>query len=367
MRKPALRNAELKQSAADSTRMKEIRVPVLTWAMSGMSLGLLLFGAGWIIAFTHSPGVTLAEVINHEPVLWVITLAPIILGIGGGLVGLSQGNARQVQNDAINLAERVATEFSSTIHNQNVDTARAAGIQAKYFASLSHDMRTPLSAIIGFSAIVEDSELIPRAELITYMREIGTSANQLLTIVGDLLDAAKLENGSIELQVDDVVGDVIAAEVLSHLSPLIEGRHLRVRENFDAHVTCRADPQRLRQILTNLLSNAIKYTPVGVIDVNTYVRGDSVVFEVVDSGLGISKDDMEKVFLPFAQTEAGRSRTDSTGLGLTVALGMAQAMGGTIEAESEGSGRGSTFRLVLPTGSGSGVEVKLAALPMIAA
>lgn len=342
-------------------------MPVVTWALGGGSLGLLLLGAGWIIAFSHTPDASLTEVINDEPALWVTTLAPLILAVVSGLVGLFQGSLRQVQEDAVELAERVAAEFSTEIHNHNADTARTAGIQAKYFATLSHDMRTPLSAIIGFSAIVEDSELIPRADLITYMREIGISANQLLTIVGDLLDAAKLENGSIELQVDDVAGDRVAEEVLHHLSPLIEGRHLRVRTNFNSQVACRADEQRLRQILTNLLSNSIKYTPAGVIEVNTYVRGDKVVFEVVDSGLGISKDDMEKVFIPFEQTEAGRSRTDSTGLGLPVALGMAQAMDGTIEAESEGNGKGSTFRLVLPTGSGAGVEVKLAALPVIAA
>jgi signal transduction histidine kinase len=357
----------MRHDSADSTRMRSKQTPVLTWAIGGVSLGLLLFGAGWIVAFAHTPQAPLRIVMADEPVLWVVTLTPVILGVVGGLVGLSQGNAKQSQDDAIHLAERVAAEFSTNIHNQNVETARTAGIQAKYFASLSHDMRTPLSAIIGFSAIVEDSELIPRSDLITYMHEIGTSANQLLTIVGDLLDAAKLENGSIELQVDDVAGDAVAAEVLHHLSPLIEGRHLRVRTNFDAPKTCRADEQRLRQILTNLLSNAIKYTPAGVIEVNSYVRGDKVVFEVVDSGLGISKDDMEKVFVPFEQTDAGKSRTDSTGLGLPVALGMAQAMGGTIEAESEGNGKGSTFRLVLPTGSGSGVEVKLAALPVIAA
>ncbi len=347
--------------------MERKHKPVVAWALGGGALGLLLFVAGWIIAFVHTPNVPLIDVFNDEPVLWVITLAPVILGVVGGLVGLSQGSLRQVQEDAIRLAERVATEFSTEIRNHNVDTARTVGIQARYFATLSHDMRTPLSAIIGFSAIVEDSELIPRADLITYMHEIGTSANQLLTIVGDLLDAAKLENGSIELQVDDVASDTVAEEVLHHLSPLIEGRHLRVRTNLDSRTACRADEQRLRQVLTNLLSNAIKYTPAGVIEVNTYVRGDNVVFEVVDSGLGISKDDMEKVFIPFEQTEAGRSRTDSTGLGLPVALGMAQAMGGTIEAESEGNGKGSTFRLVLPTGSGAGVELKLAALPVIAA
>lgn len=347
--------------------MTSTRTSVQRWAAGGLALGLLFVAAGWAVAFAHSPNTTLATKFIDEPVLWIVTFTPAVLLVIGGLLGLALTQFQPTRAGSMELVDRVAEEISAAIHARNVETVRTGGIQAEYFASLSHDMRTPLSAIIGFSAIVEDSENITHADLLTYMREIGSSANNLLGVITDLLDAAKLENGSIEIQISDVDGDDIAAEVLRHLDPLIQGKHLTVKTNLKAATPCRADEQRLRQILTNLVSNSIKYTPAGIISVNSYVRGDAVIYEVVDTGLGISKDDMTKIFTPFEQTDAGRARTDSTGLGLPIALGMAQAMDGTIEAESGGVGKGSTFRLVLPVGSGRDAEIKLASLPVVAA
>ena len=127
----------------------------------------------------------------------------------------------------------------------------------------------------------------------------------------------------------------------------------------------RADEQRFRQILIKLVSNALKYTAEGVVKIRSYNAGDLILYEIADTGAGISPEDMPKVFTAFEQTDAVKGRVASTGLGLPVSLGMAQAMGGTIQADSLGAGHGSTFRLVLNAGSGEETELKMATLPQL--
>lgn len=186
-------------------------------------------------------------------------------------------------------------------------------------------------------------------------------------MVNDLMDAAKLGSGHIELQVADIDGDEIAAQVIRHLTPLAEEEGLVLFTDLRASKECRADPQRLRQILVNLVSNALKYTHEGSVLVRSRTSAGQVFFDVTDTGAGVSAADMPLLFRPFEQTQVGRSRLDSTGLGLPVSLGLAEAMGGTIEVQSEGEGKGSTFRLVLERANGAESELCLASLPALAA
>jgi signal transduction histidine kinase len=229
-------------------------------------------------------------------------------------------------------------------------------------------MRTPLSAIIGFSeaALDDDVELDSRTVLM-YMQEIAGCSRQLLDIVNDLMDAAKLGSGRVELQVGDVDGDEVAAEVARHLAPLAEEQGLILFTDLRAGELSRADSKRLRQILVNLVSNAVKYTDEGSVMVRSLVAGDKVHYEVVDTGAGVAEQDMPVLFRLFEQTDVGKQRTDSTGFGLPVSLGLAEAMGGTIAVESGGPGQGTLFRLVLQRGSGADEELFMASLPAIAA
>ncbi|MFQ5554837.1 MAG: sensor histidine kinase [Acidimicrobiia bacterium] len=150
------------------------------------------------------------------------------------------------------------------------------------------------------------------------------------------------------------------------MRPLADEESLDLVLELGAETTVRADVQRLRQIIINLLSNAIKYTERGTVTVRSFRNGAGVVYEVQDTGAGISPADMPKVFTAFEQTDVAKRRLDSTGLGLPVSLGMATAMNGTLEAVSLGIGHGSTFRLTLEPGNGGDTELRMAALPLVA-
>ena len=265
------------------------------------------------------------------------------------------------------LAERVAHEWTEEIHDSNVATASAAATRAKFFAALSHDMRTPLTAIMGFASLARTDDSMDAETLRGLLGDIGEWGEQLLNIVNDLQDATKLEAGAIEIQVDDIDGDEIVESAVSHMRALAEEKGIELSTELTSKTLIRADPHRFRQIVVNLVSNALKYTDTGWVKVRSFVIGDNVVFEVQDSGAGISEDDMPRVFTAFEQTEAARGRTDSTGLGLPVSLGMAEAMGGRITATSSGRGHGSTFRLVLEAGSGEEPQLRMASLSGLAA
>ena len=329
-------------------------------------MGLSFPVASFVVAYLSSGGHGVLEAHNEQPALWVTTLAPIILGLVGTAIGAAHSQLAAIHDRTADLAERVAREWSAEIHESNVIVAKTAEVRSKFFAALSHDMRSPLTAILGFTQLVADDYELDEETLRSVMADIHDNADQLLDIVNDLMDAAKLEAGRIELMIDDIDGDAVAAEVVRHLRPLADEKNLDLRTELRADVPVRADRQRFRQILINLLSNALKYTDSGDVRVRSYQAGELAIFEVVDTGAGISAADMPKVFTPFEQTDVAKGRWDSTGLGLPISLGMAQAMGGTIHADSLGVGHGSTFRLALPAGRGEAVQLQMARLPQLA-
>ncbi len=337
------------------------------WAAGGSLLGMVFPLIGLAIGRWTTGTLDVLAFHRDQPVLWVLDAAPLVLAAVGALIGAAHTHLSELRQKTDRIAEQMAVELSAEIHDHNVELARSAELQAKFFAALSHDMRTPLSAIIGFSDAAADETPSLRTVL-SYVEEIRASAHQLLTIVNDLMDTAKLGSGNIELQVTDVEGDDVARSVVRHLGPLAEEERLLLFTDLRADIPCRADEQRLRQVLVNLVSNAIKYTDEGSVLVRSRQDGDWVVYEVEDTGAGIGPDDFGRLFRPFEQTDVGRHRLDSTGLGLPVSLGLAEAMGGTIEVESDGLGRGSLFRLLLPVGgTGAGEELRLASLTSMAA
>ncbi|MCP3973523.1 MAG: HAMP domain-containing histidine kinase [bacterium] len=349
--------------------MKKNQHLVFKWVLGGVLLGIGLVAVSWTVAIvSHGSSRTIMDALNDQPTLWVTNTAPLVFGLIGAVIGGAHAKLAGIQAQTQDLAERVAKEWTAEIHEGNVNTAKTAELRSKFFAALSHDMRTPLTAILGYTDLAEDPDAgIDEETVHEFLRDIGDSARQLLKIIGDLMDAAKMEAGRIELMVDDVDGDEIADQVSKHMSALAEEEKLELVTDLRAGVPVRADQQRFRQILINLISNALKYTAEGTVTVRSYQAGELIVYEVDDTGYGISAEDMPKVFTAFEQTDAAKQRIDSTGLGLPVSLGMAQAMGGTIQATSLGAGHGSTFRLVLLTGTGEEMELKMASLPQLLA
>ncbi len=228
---------------------------------------------------------------------------------------------------------------------------RAGDSKSRFYASMSHEFRTPLNSIISLSRLLLDrldGELSVEQE--RQVTLIQKSARELAEIVDDLLDLAKLEAGRVPVRPSAfTVGELFGA-LRGVLKPLVERASVSL-ELDDAHASERlhTDEAKLTQILRNFISNALKFTEHGEVRVFTELCDDDRVrFSVRDTGIGLSESDVERIFEEFAQVEHPlQRRVKGTGLGLPLSRRLAALLGGSVSVESE-LGKGSTFSLVIP-------------------
>ena len=226
--------------------------------------------------------------------------------------------------------------------------------KSQFLANMSHELRTPLNAIIGYSEMLqEECEDLGISQLVPDLKQIQTSGRHLLALLNDILDLSKIESGRMELFLEHVDVCTMVSEVAATVLPLVEknGNSLEVRCPGNTG-EMRADLTKIRQSLFNLLSNAAKFTKNGKIILEGWRErvGDSdwVTFRVMDSGIGMTRQQMERLFRPFTQADASTTRQyGGTGLGLTITRRFCQMMGGDVTVESQ-QGTGSTFTIHLP-------------------
>jgi signal transduction histidine kinase len=220
-----------------------------------------------------------------------------------------------------------------------------------FLSTVSHELRTPLHGIIGFSDVLLSAASPLSEKQARWVANIKTGGQQLLTLINDILDLAKIEAGRMELRPEEFNVPAFCDSLLPTFRLPAEKKNIDLRSQYDPNVrTIRQDAGKLRQILTNLLSNAIKFTPEGGhITVRTFDVGEFVRFEVEDTGVGIPLDERERVFEKFRQ--AGRSTLtrehEGTGLGLSIVRELCGLLGGEITVASE-VGRGSAFTVRIP-------------------
>ncbi|MBS3942344.1 MAG: HAMP domain-containing histidine kinase [Actinobacteria bacterium] len=220
--------------------------------------------------------------------------------------------------------------------------------KSEFLLRMSHEMRTPLNAIIGFGQLLEMETDLGDASR-EHVDFIVRSGRHLAVVIDEVLDLSEIEAGRLVLTPESVDLRSAAEECIDLVRPLSRERDIRtdlVAGDEDLHVM--ADAQRLRQVLLNLLGNAIKYNREGGnITVVVARSGDAARIEISDTGPGIAPDDLPRLFTPFERLHTGPSPVKGTGIGLTVARHFVEAMGGHVEVSSE-LGRGSTFTVVLP-------------------
>lgn len=226
--------------------------------------------------------------------------------------------------------------------------------KSRFLATMSHEMRTPLSGILGLTRMLREEESRPQVR--RRLELVERSGEHLLTVLTDVLDFSKIEAGHVHIDkrpfdlallIDEVVG-------LSNVTAKDKGLSLLVLSNLAACHPVVGDPMRVRQVLHNLLGNAIKFTDKGrvMLRVTRSLGSDDVEIEVEDTGIGIPEDELSHIFDAFHQVDgARRRRQDGTGLGLTISKQLCQAMGGELRCSSR-VGQGSRFvcTLNLPVG-----------------
>ena len=225
-----------------------------------------------------------------------------------------------------------------------IETARKRAeevhkLKSLFLANVSHEIRTPLNSIMGYSTLMQDTNLTSKQK--EYIMNIQTSADTLLNIVNTLLDFSKIESGKMTLEFIPANLYDIVISTFNTLKPLAHKKNLEFKLIINADKECIiTDPVRLRQILINLLNNAIKFTQSGSV---TLIVENDLTFRVIDSGVGIPKEKLPKIFEAYLQADDSITRKfGGTGLGLTISSKLAELMGGKLQVKSE-LNKGSEF------------------------
>ena len=226
----------------------------------------------------------------------------------------------------------------------------ASHSKSQFLANMSHELRTPLNAIIGYSEmLVEEAQDAGNEAMLADLAKIHSAGRHLLSLINDILDLSKIEAGKMDLFVEDFELRPVVEDVVSTAQPLAEKTGARlVASGLEDLGVMRSDVTRIRQVLLNLLSNAYKFTQGGTVRLAVSREGDQVRFVVSDDGIGMSPEQLERLFQAFTQASASTSaRFGGTGLGLAISRQFCRMMGGDIEVASE-EGKGSTFTVTLP-------------------
>ena len=261
-----------------------------------------------------------------------------------------------LQEERNSLARRV-DERTAELNRSNIELMKALQTKDEFLANMSHELRTPLTAILGISEVLEMGMRGPLNEpQIKGIQTIQESGEHLLALINDILDFSKLEAGKLEINPEWIVVEDICQASLSMIKGMAYRKNLTVQYHLaDPQLSVWADARRLKQIVVNLLSNAVKFTPEGGqvrLDVVLDRKQGRVKFVVEDNGIGISRNDIGKLFQPFTQLDSKLSRQyEGSGLGLALVRRLVELHYGEVFVESEGvSGKGSRFTVWLPWG-----------------
>ena len=278
------------------------------------------------------------RVIKHDfgdgrPVRWHQVDAIPIFGTDGALTRVV---TTYVDVTAVKAAEELRVESAA---------------KSRFLATMSHELRTPLNSILGFAQLLRiyASGKLDETQR-RYVGNIETSGAHLLALISDILELSKVAAGQVVLKVEDVEVAEAIRQVAEEFEPMLAGTPVKLKLDVRPKLVARVDPLRFRQVVVNLIANALKFTEAGSVTISTRKKARQLELRVVDTGIGIPPDQIERVFDEFTQVDSSETRTrGGTGLGLPLTRRLVEMMGGTVVLESK-LGRGTTAKVLLPLG-----------------
>ena len=247
-------------------------------------------------------------------------------------------------------------ELEDALEAARSEAEDANRAKSQFLADMSHEIRTPLNSVIGFANILlKNKGGNQTAADLSFLEKIATNGKHLLALINHILDLAKVEARKVELEICEVQLDKLVLEVLAQMEGQLHGRDVKLLPNLPAGMApLKTDPTRFKQITINLIGNALKFTEHGTVTVAVAAdpqTQEPVRMDVIDTGIGIPEDKLEKVFQAFQQQDAATQRKyGGTGLGLTISKSLCELLGYRIEVRSK-VGVGSTFSVLLSASS----------------
>ncbi|MBX0329620.1 response regulator [Oscillochloris sp. ZM17-4] len=310
----------------------------------------------------HFPDINRESAMGAVRYLDLLTLPQI--NDAGQIIGLIQvitdaserGEATQArvqQRNEYRLLQETVIQQNIDLARTNAELRRATQLKDEFLAGMSHEVRTPLTVILGMTEIIRAQFSGPLTQQqIENLNGIQESGRHLLALINDFLDIAKIEAGQFELDPSPILVTALCESAVRMVGDMANRKRIRIALEIDPEVRLiSGDDRRLRQALINLLSNAVKFTPAGG-KVGLSLQGNAservVYFSVWDTGVGIAAEDAQRLFQPFAQIAgAHQDGQQGSGLGLVLVAQLAEMHGGGIRLESE-VGKGSRFTMTLP-------------------
>lgn len=305
--------------SADAPCAHRQRCIQFRWLVAATLFGAVFPVVGWLIAISDPAVADFASAHQSQPVLYIVDLAPLVLGLTG--YGLGHFHARLLKTR--HLIEETVRTRTTELEQALEDLSASQAERDRFVAGVSHDLRTPLTTVVGLAhTLLDSSHKISPTERSELLGLIASESEDVAAIVEDLLVAARVQSGQLSVAADDLRLD-------EELCAMVEACKVEVEPLRIEPVMVIGDAVRIHQIVRNLITNAHRYGGESIA-VAVYPDGDTAVLAVRDDGDGVPDEQIERIFAPFSTAHNDPQKTESVGLGLAVSRNLARLMGGDV-------------------------------------